>query len=619
MLTKVAATLGLLSLAAFSFFEAVNGARRLTSVGCNPSSCGNLTNIRSPFRLKADPPQCGSPSYELICQNNRTFLSNNLGFYVADIFYDGSGTIRLVDQSLDAKQCSILPKSPVCREVTDFIYFVSCRAPMASSLYVDAAPCANASSPYPYFYALFSADSLNATGFDESCTVEIQVPRPVRLQSSNISALRRLSIFDIHRELLMGYDVPWACAYTPRSSNNITLAKILWRLKFILYNYFNSFRIFFAHAFPSQDTYIYYYTSRTQVIFLILTGVAIAIRTLIGVSSLIIVVVFKFRRRHLCVDDTIEEFLRMQNKLMPIRYSYSDIKRMTESFKDKLGQGGFGSVFKGKLRSGHLVAIKLLELSKSQGQDFINEVATIGRIHHVNVVRLVGFCVEGSKQALVYDFMPNSSLDKVIFSKEKDISLSWEKLSEIAIGVAQGIEYLHQGCDMQILHFDIKPHNILLDENFTPKVSDFGLAKLHAIDNSIVSLTAARGRRRNLNAQARQSSEIYFPSWIYDRFDRGEDLEVEDATESQKKTVRKMIIVAFWCIQIKPTDRPSMSEVLEMLGGDVELLEIPPKPFLLSMERSSEDFEDELTTSADDATTTMSMEGAEYNIHSSND
>nr|KJB34311.1 hypothetical protein B456_006G058800 [Gossypium raimondii] len=619
MLTKVAATLGLLSLAAFSFFEAVNGARRLTSVGCNPSSCGNLTNIRSPFRLKADPPQCGSPSYELICQNNRTFLSNNLGFYVADIFYDGSGTIRLVDQSLDAKQCSILPKSPVCREVTDFIYFVSCRAPMASSLYVDAAPCANASSPYPYFYALFSADSLNATGFDESCTVEIQVPRPVRLQSSNISALRRLSIFDIHRELLMGYDVPWACAYTPRSSNNITLAKILWRLKFILYNYFNSFRIFFAHAFPSQDTYIYYYTSRTQVIFLILTGVAIAIRTLIGVSSLIIVVVFKFRRRHLCVDDTIEEFLRMQNKLMPIRYSYSDIKRMTESFKDKLGQGGFGSVFKGKLRSGHLVAIKLLELSKSQGQDFINEVATIGRIHHVNVVRLVGFCVEGSKQALVYDFMPNSSLDKVIFSKEKDISLSWEKVSEIAIGVAQGIEYLHQGCDMQILHFDIKPHNILLDENFTPKVSDFGLAKLHAIDNSIVSLTAARGRRRNLNAQARQSSEIYFPSWIYDRFDRGEDLEVEDATESQKKTVRKMIIVAFWCIQIKPTDRPSMSEVLEMLGGDVELLEIPPKPFLLSMERSSEDFEDELTTSADDATTTMSMEGAEYNIHSSND
>ncbi|GMI75446.1 PR5-like receptor kinase [Hibiscus trionum] len=297
---------------------------------------------------------------------------------------------------------------------------------------------------------------------------------------------------------------------------------------------------------------------------------------------------------------------------------------MTESFKNKLGQGGFGSVFKGKLRSGRFVAVKLLELSKSQGQDFINEVGTIGRIHHVNVVQLVGFCVQGSKQALVYDFMPNGSLDKIIFSKQKNMDLSWEKVFEIAIGVARGIEYLHRGCDMQILHFDIKPHNILLDENFTPKVSDFGLAKLHAIDASIVSLTAARGtlgymapelfyknigsishkadvysfgmllmemagKRRNLNAFAEQSSEIYFPSWIYDRFDRGEDLELEDATETERKMVRKMIIVGFWCIQIKPTDRPSMSKVLEMLEGAVELLEMPPKPFLLgvSMEKSS--------------------------------
>ncbi|KAK8487365.1 hypothetical protein V6N11_021443 [Hibiscus sabdariffa] len=324
------------------------------------------------------------------------------------------------------------------------------------------------------------------------------------------------------------------------------------------------------------------------------------------------------------MDDTIEEFLQMQNKFMPIRYSYSEIKRMTESFKNKLGQGGFGSVFKGKLRSGRFVAVKLLELSKSKGQDFINEVGTIGRIHHVNVVQLVGFCVQGSKQALVYDYMPNGSLDKIIFSKEKNINLSWEKIFEIVMGVARGIEYLHRGCDMQILHFDIKPHNILLDENFTPKISDFGLAKLHAIDASIVSLTAARGtlgymapelfyknigsishkadvysfgmllmemagRRRNLDAFAEKSSEIYFPSWIYDRFDRGEDLELEDATESERKMVRKMIIVAFWCIQIKPTDRPSMSKVIEMLEGAVELLEMPIKPFLLTMERSSTD------------------------------
>ncbi|XVF79220.1 hypothetical protein PTKIN_Ptkin14bG0203200 [Pterospermum kingtungense] len=152
---------------------------------------------------------------------------------------------------------------------------------------------------------------------------------------------------------------------------------------------------------------------------------------------------------------------------------------MTGGFKDKLGEGGYGTVFKGKLRGNHLVAVKVLGKSKANGQDFISEVATIGRIHHVNVAKLIGFCVEGSKQALVYDFMPNGSLDKIIFTGENKSILSWQKIYDIALGVARGIEYLDQGCDSQILHFDIKPHNILLDENFIPKVSDFGLAKLY--------------------------------------------------------------------------------------------------------------------------------------------
>ncbi|EOY21119.1 PR5-like receptor kinase [Theobroma cacao] len=347
-------------------------------------------------------------------------------------------------------------------------------------------------------------------------------------------------------------------------------ASELWRLKFIISNYLESFRIFFTYGIPSRDTTAVYYTSRTQVYFLIIT------------------------------------------------------------------------VFKGTLQSGYLVAIKLLEMSKSHGQDFINEVATIGRIHHVNMVQLIGFCVEGSKHALIYDFMPNGSLDKIIFSREKNITLCWEKIFEIAIGVARGIEYLHQGCEMQILHFDIKPHNILLDENFIPKISDFGLAKLYAVDHGNVSLTAARGtlgyiapelfyknigsishkadvysfgmlllemvgKRRNLNALAEQSSQVYFPSWIYDRFDKGEDVNLEDATESERKIVRKMVMVAFGCIQIKPIDRPSISKVLEMLEGEVELLEVPPKPFLLSLEGSSKDFassnwEEESTTSTLDAT-----------------
>ncbi|KAK9939103.1 hypothetical protein M0R45_015812 [Rubus argutus] len=207
---------------------------------------------------------------------------------------------------------------------------------------------------------------------------------------------------------------------------------------------------------------------------------------------------------------------------MPVRYSYSDIKRWQVVSKTNWVKEAMAVCTKAKLHSGRLVAIKMLGNSKTNGQEFINEVATIGRIHHVNVQGV--------------------------------ISLSCEKIFEIAVGVARGIQYLHQGCEMRILHFDIKPHNILLDENFTAKVSDFGLARLYPLDNSIVSLTAARGtigyiapelfykniggvsykadvysfgmlmlemagRRRNLNAaigleHSSQFSQIYFPTWV---------------------------------------------------------------------------------------------------------
>ena len=321
----------------------------------------------------------------------------------------------------------------------------------------------------------------------------------------------------------------------------------------------------------------------------------------------------------------IEEFIQTHNNLMPIRYSYSNIKKMTKGFSEKLGEGGYGSVYKGKLRSGHLVAVKVMNISKANGQDFINEVATIGRIHHVNVVQLIGFCAEGSKRALVYDFMPNGSLDKYIFPQQEDrISLSYRKMYEISLGVAHGIEYLHRGCDIQILHFDIKPHNILLDQNFTPKISDFGLAKSYPTDHNTVSLTAARGtmgymapelfykniggvsykadvysygmllmemasRRKNLNVFAESLSQIYFPTWVYDQLTEGKDIEMEDTSEEEQKLAKKMITVALWCIQLKPSDRPSMNKVVEMLEENVELLQMPPKPFLTPREVPAED------------------------------
>ncbi|KAK9919366.1 hypothetical protein M0R45_027961 [Rubus argutus] len=292
--------------------------------------------------------------------------------------------------------------------------------------------------------------------------------------------------------------------------------------------------------------------------------------------------------KKLLKDDAVEEFLDAYKNLTPCRYSYWDIIKMTNDFKDKLGQGGFGSVYKGELSNGHLVAVKMLSGSKGNGQDFINEVGTIGRIHHVNVVQLIGFCSVGSKRALVYDFMPNGSLEKYIFrDKENNLALSWNRMHEIALGVARAIEYLHQGCDMQILHFDIKPHNILLDANFNSKISDFGLARFYPKDHNTISVTA--GRRKNLNAHAEHSSQLYFPSWIYDQLEKGLSIEIEEACENDEKIAKKMIMVALWCIQLMPVDRPSMTKVLEMLEGEDEVLQMPPKPFFCPQQMPTED------------------------------
>ncbi|KAJ3692434.1 hypothetical protein LUZ60_012784 [Juncus effusus] len=213
----------------------------------------------------------------------------------------------------------------------------------------------------------------------------------------------------------------------------------------------------------------------------------------------IVVCVFlahKYRRSKVPFD-YVEKFLRGQKALAPTRYSYTEIIGITRNFKEKVGEGGFGSVFKGTIMNNRFVAVKMLGDSKLHGdEEIINEVSTLGLIHHKNIVQLVGFCSEGVKKALVYEYMPNGSLEKHIFSTDKNRHarpFTWEKLNEIALGVSRGIDYLHRECDMQILHFDIKPHNVLLDHNFVPKISDFGLAKLYPKDFSLVSVSIAKG------------------------------------------------------------------------------------------------------------------------------
>ncbi|XP_048550623.1 rust resistance kinase Lr10-like [Triticum urartu] len=315
----------------------------------------------------------------------------------------------------------------------------------------------------------------------------------------------------------------------------------------------------------------------------------------------------------------VEMFLKTYGTSKPTRYTFSEVKKMARRFKEKVGQGGFGSVYKGELPNGVPVAVKMLENSAGEGESFINEVATIGLIHHANIVRLLGFCSEGMRRALIYEFMPNESLEKYIFSDDSNIFqnlLVPDKLLNIALGIARGMEYLHQGCNQRILHFDIKPHNILLDYNFNPKISDFGLAKLCARDQSIVTLTAARGTmgyiapelysrnfggvsyksdvysfgmlvlemvsgRRNADPRIGSQDDVYLPKWIYEKVINGEELALTlEATQEEKDKVRQLAMVALWCIQWNPRNRPSMTKVVNMLTGRLQSLQMPPKPFV---------------------------------------
>jgi serine/threonine protein kinase len=297
---------------------------------------------------------------------------------------------------------------------------------------------------------------------------------------------------------------------------------------------------------------------------------------------------------------------------------YADIKKITNQFTKKLGEGAYGTVFKGKLSNEIYVAVKILNTSNENGEEFINEVGTIGKIHHVNVVRLVGFCADGFRRALVYEFLPNDSLEKFISSTYANkCFLSWDKFHNIALGVAKGIEYLHQGCNQRILHFDIKPHNILLDQNFNPKISDFGLAKLCSKDQSVVSMTTARGTigyiapevfsrnfgnvsskadvysfgillleivggRKNVDDTVESTSQVYFPEWIYNLLEQKEDIRIIVEDDGDAKIAKKLAIIGLWCIQWHPMDRPLMKDVVQMLEGEEDKLTMPPNPFASS-------------------------------------
>ncbi|KAJ9189275.1 hypothetical protein P3X46_000587 [Hevea brasiliensis] len=637
----------------------LQGCYARTNNNCT-TSCGNIHNISYPFRLKTDPESCGHKEYELTCENNLPVAYlDSAKYYVESINYNNY-TIRVVDAGFQKDNCSSIPGHSLNTFYNSYweipyyqrLIFVNCEDPVQSSpLYVDASSCINNSG---HWYVMVG--STNLSDLADSCRIE-----QMALISIMPEEVENISYKDLHRIMSYGFELSWFHGCCDNYKENLcnlpddlidycrrlgTIAEdIIYDAFDILYGLFylrerdlfgdlqslpsGSSRLdharYYAIGSSRLDHARYYAIGLLPYLltFLVLYRVTLC---LCGTPCVISFLIYKWKRRHLSMYDNIEEFLQGHNNFLPIRYSYFDIKRITRGFKDKLGEGGYGLVYKGKLRSGQLVAIKILGKSKANGQEFINEVATIGRIYHVNVVRLIGFCVERSKRALVYEFMPNGSLDKHIFLRGGSSAISIEKMYEISLGVAQGIEYLHRGCNMQILHFDIKPHNILLNESFIPKISDFGLAKLYPPDNDVVSLTAARGtwgymapelinknlggashkadvysfgillmemvgRRKTLNASAEHLSQIYFPTWAYDKLSEGKDVELGDVSDEEKKIANKMVLIALWCTQLEPIHRPSMHAVIKMFEAEFETLEMPPKPLLSLQDKKKEDIE----------------------------
>jgi len=298
-----------------------------------------------------------------------------------------------------------------------------------------------------------------------------------------------------------------------------------------------------------------------------------------------------------------------------IAFKFSDLQTLTKNFSEKLGAGSFGSVFKGILPDTTIVAVKKLEGLRQGEKQFRTEVGTIGNIHHINLIRLFGFCSEGAKRLLVYEFMPNGSLDKHLFGGSS-LLLSWRTRYQISLGIAKGLAYLHEECRDCIIHCDIKPENILLDMSFVPKVADFGMAKLLGRDFSRV-LTSMRGTvgylapewisgeaitakadvfsygmvlfeiisgNRNVK-QTETSTGLFFPVLVARKLLQGGvqalvDSELVDDLNLDE--LERLCKVACWCVQDSESSRPTMGAIVQILEGLVEV-EMPPTPRYLEV------------------------------------
>ncbi|KAL2561851.1 hypothetical protein GLYMA_20G139700v4 [Glycine max] len=299
-----------------------------------------------------------------------------------------------------------------------------------------------------------------------------------------------------------------------------------------------------------------------------------------------------------------------------LQFDLATVEAATDRFSDenKIGQGGFGVVYKGVFPNGQEIAVKRLSVTSLQGAvEFRNEAALVAKLQHRNLVRLLGFCLEGQEKILIYEYIPNKSLDRFLFDPVKQRELDWSRRYKIIVGIARGIQYLHEDSQLRIIHRDLKASNVLLDENMNPKISDFGMAKIFQADQTQVNtgrivgtygymspeyamrgqfsvksdvfsfgvlvLEIVSGKKNTEFYQSNHADDLLSHAWK--NWTEKTPLELLDPTlrgSYSRNEVNRCIHIGLLCVQENPSDRPSMATIALMLNSYSVTMSMPRQP-----------------------------------------
>ncbi|KAK2458427.1 cysteine-rich receptor protein kinase [Trifolium repens] len=311
-----------------------------------------------------------------------------------------------------------------------------------------------------------------------------------------------------------------------------------------------------------------------------------------------------------------ENFGNESSTLESLQFNLATIEAATKKFspENKIGKGGFGEVYKGILIDGREIAVKKLSQTSGQGAlEFKNEVLLIAKLQHRNLVTLIGFCLKDQEKMLIYEYVSNKSLDYFLFDRNKSRLLHWFERYKIIEGIAHGIHYLHDHSRLKIIHRDLKPSNVLLDDNMNPKISDFGMARMVALDqdrgstNRIVGTYGYMSQEYAMHGQFSEKSDVFSfgvivleiisskknarsllsnntddllsRAWRQWRDQTPLELIDQDIREScNHNEAVKCIQIGLLCVQDKPDDRPSMANVVSYLTSPSAELPVPGEP-----------------------------------------